>query len=62
MFAIVYNKNTKEINSIVVPDKGEILDIKGINLFDYQDIFVSEDIINELPNVYKLQELINKKI
>jgi len=57
---IVYNKNTKQIESIVVPNEGEVLNKDNIRLFDYQDILVVDKKINGYPNVHELQKLLNE--
>ena len=57
---IAYNKNTKQIESIVVPNEGEVLNKDNIRLFDYQDILVVDKKINGYPNVHELQKLLNE--
>lgn len=60
-FTIVYNKNTQEVESLVVPENdGEDL-FDSVKLFDYQNK-IEIDMKEYNIDVRELQKLLNEKI
>ena len=64
MIGIVYDKTTKKIRSMIVPNADEnYIDVfNSVNLFSYEELLILDKDVNGYPNVNELQTILNKQL
>ena len=62
MFAVIYDKKTKKVHSIIVPEEGEYFDavVKSLRFFDSQELKMIDGEVEGYPYLYKVQDYIDK--